>query len=276
MASAPPANPLPIFYNELTPLSSSLHADWRVRQADSAPFLAGVHAVPLTAEEFGLAARYYPIVFAAGENPVPLALMGLNEGVNVFVGDDGKFTSDVYVPAYVRRYPFMLVKLRPDSDELSLCFDPTSNTVGQFEEGEALFEGTEPSKTTKEVLGFCEQFEQAGQRTASFVKELIDLKLLIDGEVAVQPEGAVQPFVYRGFQMISEDRLRELRGDQARKLIQSGALALMYAHLFSLSLIREIFGRQMQAGKVPPMVPITQTSDGRDAVAVAGQGGSPE
>jgi hypothetical protein len=258
MASAPPANQLPLFYNELAPLSSNVHGDWSAKRVESAPFLAAVHAVPLTAEEFGLASRHYPIVFAAGDNPVPLALMGLNEGVNVFVGDDGKLINDVYVPAYVRRYPFMLAKLRPDTDELSLCFDPTAETVGQFEEGERLFDGTEPSQTTKDILGFCEQFEQAGQRTAAFVKELIDLKLLIDGEVAIQPEGAEQPFVYRGFQMISEEKLRELRGDQARKLIQSGALALIYAHLFSLSLIREIFARQMQLGKVPLPVPITQ------------------
>ena len=33
--------------------------------------------------------------------------------------------ANVYIPAYMRRYPFLLARLRPDSDELSLCFDPT-------------------------------------------------------------------------------------------------------------------------------------------------------
>jgi len=87
------------------------------------------------------------------------------------------------------------------------------------------------------------------------MKELAEHKLLIDGEVAIQPEGAAQPFVYRGFQMISEDAVKNLRGDVARKMIQSGMLPLIYAHLFSLSLIREIFGRQMQLGKVPTPAP---------------------
>ena len=32
--------------------------------------------MPLTVEEFILAQRYYPIVFSAGANPVPLALFG--------------------------------------------------------------------------------------------------------------------------------------------------------------------------------------------------------
>src|SRR3546814_8404628 len=60
--------------------------------------------------------------------------------------------------------------------------------------------------------------------------------LLIDGEVSIQPEGADKPFVYRGFRMVAEDKLRELRGDVSRKMIQSGAMGLIYAHLFSLSL----------------------------------------
>lgn len=250
MASAPPSG-LPLFYNELEPLSSSQHAGYVMRRVDAAPFLAKAHAVPLTVEEFGLAQRVYPIVFSVGPNPVPLALMGLNEGVNMFVDDTGKLVNDVYVPAYVRRYPFMLAKLQQNSDELSLCFDPTADAVAAEGEGDALFADGQPSEITTGILGFCEQFEQAGQRTAAFMKELADLKLLIDGEVSIQPEGASQPFVYRGFQMVSEEKLRELRGDQARKLIQSGLLALVYAHLFSLSLIRDLFGRQMQAGRVP-------------------------
>jgi hypothetical protein len=251
MASTPPANVLPLFYNELQPLSSGVHADWRARRIDAAPFLAGAHAIPVTIDEFSLAQRHFPIVFSVGPNPVPLALMGLNEGVNLFVDAEGKLTSDVYVPAYVRRYPFMLAKLRNDADELSLCFDPTADAIGQFEEGDPLFEDGQPSEATKAILGFCEQFETAGQRTAAFMKELADNKLLIDGEVSIQPEGAAQPFIYRGFQMVSEDKLRDLRGDVARKMIQSGLLPLVYAHLFSLSLIREIFARQMQQGLVP-------------------------
>lgn len=250
MATAPNFG-LPLFYNQLEPLSSSAHGAWKARRMESAPFLAQTHAVPLTVEEFALAQRHFPIVFSVGENPVPLALMGLNEGVNVFVDDEGKLTSDVYVPAYVRRYPFMLARLRPDVDELSLCFDPTADAVGAFEEGEALFEDDQPSETTKQILGFCENFEQAGMQTGAFMKELADNKLLIDGEVSIQPEGSAQPFIYRGFQMISEDALKNLRGDVARKMIQSGLLPLIYAHLFSLSLIREVFARQMQLGKVP-------------------------
>jgi len=214
------------------------------------------HAIPVTVDEFTMVQRHYPIVFSVGDNPVPIALMGLNEGVNVFIDEEGRpRDTSIYIPAYVRRYPFLLARLRPDSDELSLCFDPTADAVGDFKEGEALFDGDQPTDATKAILQFCEQFEAAGQRTGAFMEELVKSDLLMDGEVAIQPEGAEQPFVYRGFRMVDEEKLRNLRGDELRKLNQNGILPLIFAHLFSLTEMRNVFGRQMQQGKAPAAVP---------------------
>ena len=249
MADAP-QNALPLLYKDLVPLSSVDHASWKTRQLESAPWLQDQHAIPVTVDEFASAQRFFPIIFSAGDNPVPLALLGLNEGVNVFMGEDGKFTENVYVPAYVRRYPFMLAKLRPDTDELSVCFDPTADAIGPFDEGDALFEDGQPADATKQILEFCEQFEQAGQRTEAFMKDLVESELLMDGELSIQPDPEKPPFIYRGFQMVNEEKLRDLRGDQLRKMNQSGLLPLVYAHLFSLAQMREVFGRQLAQGKV--------------------------
>ena len=250
MATQPPQN-LPIFYKNLQPLSSSAHSGYKSRLRETAPYFAKAHAIPLTTDEFIHAQRFYPIIFSVGETPVPLGLMGLNEGVNVFVDEEGKPHQPFYIPAYVRRYPYMLARLTPESQELSLCFDPTSDIVGDFADGTALFDGDKPSEALTSILKFCEDFELAGQRTSNFVKEIVDLDLLIDGEVSIQPSEASQPFIYRGFRMIAEEKVRDLHGDQLRKLNQNGVLPLIMAHLFSLSLIREVFGRQMAQGKVP-------------------------
>ena len=252
MATLPPPPPnLPVFYNNLAPLSSTLNSKFKVRPADSAPYLAKANAIPLTIDEFITAQRHFPIVFSAGDTPVPLALMGLNDGVNVFVNDEGMPHNPVYIPAYVRRYPYLLARLDQNADELSLCYDPSSDLIGENVEGEALFDGDKPSETLNGILKFCEDFEIAAQRTSAFVKELQELDLLIDGEVTIQPSDAPQPFLYRGFRMVDEEKFRDLNGDVLRKINQNGILPLVTAHLFSLPLIREIFGRQMQQGKVP-------------------------
>ena len=250
MASAPKT--LPLFYNGLEPLSSQLHADFRAKPQDKAPFLVNQHAIPITVDEFALAQRFMPIVFSSGDEPIPLALMGLNEGVNVFVDNEGALLDNtLYVPAYIRRYPYMLARLTPDAQELSLCFDPTYEAIGKLDDGEALFADGQPTEFTKNVLQFNEMFEQAGARTQSFMNELKESGLLMDGEVTIQPQGADKPFIYRGFQMVDENKLADLRGDTLRKMSQSGMLPLLYAHLFSLALMREIFERQVTQGKMP-------------------------
>jgi len=251
MASAPQAN-LPLFYKDLMPLNSRDHSRFKARATDRAAWVSNQHAVPLTVDEFVQAQRHFPIVFSAGEKPVPLALMGLNEGINVYFDDEGKVTEDFYIPAYIRRYPFLLAKLDPNSDQMSLCFDPTSDLLGEFEDGNDLFTGDQPSEHTQSLLQFCERFEEAGMRTQAFVEELEKAGMLMDGEVAIQRgDNPDRPFIYRGFRMVNQDKLRELRGDQLRKWNENGMLPLIFAHLFSLEMMRVIFARQTALGKGP-------------------------
>ena len=140
----------------------------------------------------------------------------------------------LYIPAYIRRYPFLLARLRPDSDELSLCFDPTAGAVGEFDEGEPLFDGDQPSEATKAILQFCEQFEAAGQRTAAFMEELKSGPA--DGRRSRDPARRLR----RSRSSIAASAwstrrsCANLRGDELRKMNQSGMLPLIYAHLFSL------------------------------------------
>lgn len=249
MASNPQGAPmLPLFYQSLTPLSSQAHLGHKIRQRTTFPEAARTHAVPLTVDEFASAQKHFPIVFGSGEGSAPLALFGLSEGQNHFVDAEGNWRQDVYIPAYIRRYPFLLAKLSETSEELTLCFDDKSGIVeaGDFD-GLALFDGEQPSEQTKSVLTFCEQFETAVQRTRVFMDEMAKLDVIIDGEVALQQDGMAEPAIYRGFRMVSEEKLRELRGDQIRKIVQNGMLGLVYAHLFSLGSVRELFAKQVAA-----------------------------
>jgi len=251
MASAANNQNLPLFYKDLLPLNSKEHGTWKSKGLNNAKFMQDQHAIPVTVDEFVSASRFYPIVFSAGDNSVPLVLMGMNEGVNVFIDEEGIFTQNNYVPAYIRRYPFILAKLKPDSEELSLCFDPTAGALGEADEGETLFDGEKPSEATSRILKFCEDFEQAGARTQEFMKQLKEADLLMEGEVAIQQDGTDKPFVYRGFKMVDENKLRDLRGDELRKLNQNGMLPLLHAHLFSLQLMRDLFAIQVSMGKAP-------------------------
>jgi len=237
----PPPAALPQFYRTVTPLMSQLHRTLVLRDEARPDYrhAAGSPAIVLTTDEFIPAQADYPIVFSSGENPMPVVLTGMPGGTNRHVDQDGQWHGERYVPAYVRRYPFLLAKLDDKATDLTLCFDSESDRFVEGEEGN-LFAGDEPTERAREILSFCEQFEAAIRRTEAFVGELRDLDLLIEAEASAPGEDGT-PRILRGFQMVSEDKLKGLRGDQYRKLVQSGALALIFAHLFSLRRIGTLF-----------------------------------
>ena len=241
MASQPSAQ-LPLFYQNLIPLSSEVHADWGMNERTELNFAKPTHAIPITVDEFVTAQRHYPIVFTDGPESVPLALVGLKEGENLFIDDKGFWAENTYVPAYVRRHPFMLARLTPDTDMLSLVFDDQSGLLTPDASNKLFDADKQPSETTKSIMSFCEGFEQAIARTKSFMEELGKLDLLMEGQAQIQNPGMDQPATFAGFRMIDEKKLQNIRGDQARKMVQNGMLGLVYAHLFSLSNMRVLFG----------------------------------
>lgn len=230
---------LPLFYRSLAPISREEHHSHRLAERVLHPFAAHSNAVPLTVDEFAIAQRHYPIVFAPLEQGgAPLALLGLEETENLFCTESGDWRADVYIPAYVRRYPFLLARITPSAEQLSLCFDVESGFITPSDQGN-LFEGDQPSAVTKNVLNFCEQFELAVQRTRAFMDDISGLNILTEAEATLK-EGE-QSVVFRGFRMVEEKRVQDLRGDQARKLLRSGALSLIYAHLFSLHTLSALY-----------------------------------
>jgi hypothetical protein len=73
------------------------------------------------------------------------------------------------------------------------------------------------------------------------MEELGKLGLLMEGQAQVQNPGMAEPASFSGFQMVDEKKLQNIRGDQARKMVQNGMMGLIYAHLFSLGRIRALF-----------------------------------
>jgi len=152
-----------LFYSKPEPLAPELQKGVGVKRMDGPfGFAKEGHAVPLTVTEFPLAAVSGPIIFV-GDDKVPLAVMGLNPGENMFV-KDGLFEPGVYVPAYIRRYPFVFAN-DDAAKQMILCIDRGAEFV--VEGGEmALFDDAgEPTEYTKGCVKFCNDYEVERQRT---------------------------------------------------------------------------------------------------------------
>ena len=227
-----------LFYSQPEPLSPETHGKMGVKSMDGPFGFARVgHAIPLTVGEFPLAAVTGPIIFV-GDDKLPIAVMGLNAGDNMFLRDDGLFEPGCYIPAYIRRYPFVFANDEA-AQKMVLCIDRAAEFVVDKNPDQPFFEANgEPSQYTKNCIEFCNNFEIERQRTMSFVQLLKDLDLF-ESKVAnftpMNPDGtpgeSQKIAEYFG---VSEEKLNKLPKDKFLELRDNGALAQIYAHLLSL------------------------------------------
>lgn len=224
---------LPLFYAQPVPLNSGVHGAMRLLRDEDFGFAATAHAIPLVAAEIPAAIRSYPVVFV-GDRPMPVAITGIAAGKNLFVEDGGEWLAPHYVPAYVRRYPFILAG-DDGAGEYTLCFDAASGrVVADADRGEALFEDGKPSEMTAGILKFCDEYRTLHAATAGLMEAIADKGLLVErkGEIRLQDGGL---FRLTDFRVVDEERLNALSDEDFLALRKSGALGLIYCHLASLN-----------------------------------------
>jgi hypothetical protein len=233
-----------IFYERVVALNDQTHARLRVRPASSFAYAARTNSVPLLSSEFFECAREYPIVFARGEaGPVAAALLGLREAENLYVDKDGAWDAR-YVPAFVRRYPF--VPGKGAQGELLVCIDEASECF-DAREGEPLFLEGKPSPQLEHAMKFLAEFHQGAATTELLGRRLQDLGLLRQSDSLAQLNDGTQ-FRLNGLNVVDESKLRALDRDIVQELFVSGGLAVIYAHLMSLGNLGALVDRLSKRG----------------------------
>ncbi|MEG3086010.1 SapC family protein [Sphingomonas sp. PB4P5] len=235
----------------LVPLTAELHGRWRIAKGDfghasDTPF------VPVLLAEFAAVARTYPIVFSATD-PSPMALLGL-ERANLFVsngawdaeqvatGGPAARPSEAYVPAYIRRHPFAL--LRTPDDRHVLAIDPASALLRvDGEEGEPMFVEGSPSPTTQSALAFCEAFRLQADSTIEFVKALEARELLVERQAQLVLNNG-RNLGLTGLRVVDERRFVKLDGPTIVEWHAKGWLAPIHFHLASLDRFGALARRQ--------------------------------
>ena len=101
---------LPIFYRRPRPIDAVLDSGRSLQPISDFRFARVTNSVLLGAAEFPRAMRSYPIVFTSREPRVAVAVLGLEGDENLFVDEDGKWRQGDYIPAYVRRCPFIFLE----------------------------------------------------------------------------------------------------------------------------------------------------------------------
>lgn len=208
-------------------------------------------ALPLSYTEFGAACRDYPIAFVSGDGGrsfVAMALLGLENQQNLFLTDDGTWDASVYLPAYVRRYPFCMTRVTVDGREQPeriACVEKRAIN----DKGEALYDAKgEPLPVWEELRKLLFEYEADLVRSEEMCRTLGELLLLETFTMqAVPNEGA--PLAMTGMYRVAEQKLGGLAGDRLQALTQKGILARIYAHLISLNNFGRLLDRRVAAAR---------------------------
>ncbi|MEP7185791.1 MAG: SapC family protein [Rhodanobacter sp.] len=237
-----------LFYERPVPLNREAHKDLRLKAVPNVRFAMNTHSVPLTGAEFGIAARDLLIIFGGSSvsDAGPIALLGLRQNENLFVDADGHWAPNTYVPAFVRRYPFVLAEkpAAEEGDDFTVFLDEGFEGFNQTE-GERLFkeDGTDSELLTNAV-NFLGEFQQNITRTKKFMEYLVKYDLLEPRNVQLQKGGEGGKAInLNGLFVINEDKLRALDEKVTHELMLEGVLGWAYAHLLSLTNIDRLAAR---------------------------------
>jgi len=242
----------PPMYGALQPLDREAHKNLRLDTSKTVlTRLADQNSVFLAAIEFADACKEYPIVFVRAGQPgpdgksavAPLAVLGLKPGSNLFV--EGEQWGGNYVPAYVRRYPFVMARMDDDANKMAVCYDTEWAGFNEAT-GEALFKDGEPTEFLLNAKTFLENFEQESERTRLICNLLVEMELLQDMRFqATLPSG--EKIDVEGFLTLDENKYKELPDDKVLHLHRNGLVALIEMHRLSLSNMNRLVGKYASA-----------------------------
>ena len=249
--SAPAAPPLlPLFYKQPRPLDAKTHGHSRLKDNANFDFARGANSVPINGIEFSVAQRHYPIVFTGTGKPYPAAVLGLRVDQNLFVGADGRWVEGIYVPAYVRRYPFVFIEA--PEDKLILAIDEGSGLLVDDGPHKLFDDAGKPTPLVNGALQFCGAYQANFRQTLEFVDSVVQHDLLVDNRADAVLAGG-ERLTLGGFKVIDEERFKKLPEAVLKTWRDRGWLAWVYAHFFSLGGWN---GLAAIASKRPPAVEV--------------------
>lgn len=226
-------------FKQLVPLNSDAHRELTFAPNQSFDFARQLVMIPLSLAELFKAARELVIVFPL-EGGVPQALVGVESGKNLYINEAGQWIGR-YVPAHLRRYPFILNEISTSNGErnasgrkfgLQVDIKSAHLTAGN---GNRLFdEQGQPTEILEHVKKTLQLMQADFERTKDLIHQMDLMNLLIEKQLIIS-EKSPEPKQLNGVRVVNADVLSKLTGEQLADMRSSGILNMIYAHLISMT-----------------------------------------
>lgn len=224
-----------LIYEQVVPISKEKHLNLSVKSGSDYSFAASINSLPLMAVEFPLAASEYTIIFTGNKDDeavMPAIILGMRNNENLYLKETGEWNAK-YIPAFIRRYPFVFSKNDQDNT-FTLCIDENFSGCNEEGRGERLFDSQgEKTQYLENVLNFLKDYQAQFVRTQMFCQKLKKLDLLEPMQASLTTKSGEKLFL-QGFMAVNRDKLKALTGEQLSELAKLDELELIYLHLQSM------------------------------------------
>ncbi len=243
-----------LFYAEVAPIDKNKHAELSVKAGSDFSFTKHVNSVPLTAVELPAATSEFTVVFAGNdEQLLPIAILGAQADENLYYDDEQGWQAN-YIPAFIRRYPFIF-STDDKGKSFALCIDEKFSGCNYEGRGERLFDAEgERTQFLNSTLEFLQSYQAQFQRTQAFCQRLRELDLFEPMHAQFTGRDGERRGL-TGFFAVKKDKLKELDNDVLAELAKNDYLELIYLHLQSLRNFNNI------AQKAAPMQAAESSAD---------------
>jgi hypothetical protein len=229
------------FYEKPVLLDRERHRRLRVRPTSGYAFARNINSLVVAGAEFNEACKEYAVVFLRTPQGriLPVAMLGLRARENLFVRDDGSWDAR-YLPAFVRRYPFVLSEL--PGQALAVCIDEACAGVNEGE-GEPLFDAAgQDTAFLRSARDFLTTYQREYLRTEAFCERLARTGVLVEMNARADLVDG-RSFTVNGLWVVDEKKLMALPDATVQALFRSGELHLVSLHLASLSNMQRLVDR---------------------------------
>lgn len=231
---------LPMFYQEVAALNSDKHQDTYIEALNNFDFARKSNSIIVGINEFSHAALNYPVVFVSNDDQLmPVAVTGLNDQENIFIDAEGQWLNS-YIPAYIRRFPFILAK--GEDNQFTICIDEAYSGLNKEKRGSALFTDGQQSDYLKKIIEFIKGYEDEMERTRMFCKQIKELDILEQSHAVIERPDQEKASL-SGFWVINREKLDALSEEKIYQLQQNGSLEIIYQHLLSMPQFKRLFER---------------------------------
>ena len=228
-------------FNNVVPITKDAHKKKKIKPLKNFEFAGGVNLASIMVHEFSRAASTYPIIFLEDQENDrfrPTVLLGLEQGENLFVTEDGRWKAS-YIPAIIRRYPFSLAKTDEDG-RFTICIDEDSDLVND-KEGQELFDKKgEPAEVMDRVKKYLGELQMMEAFTEEFCKYMSNLNMFTPLNMKVRLADEIKSI--SGAYVINEERLNSLSDEKFLDMREKRYLPVVYSHLASLAQIERLLG----------------------------------